>query len=316
MQIASTASGGGALKVVSYDFSSITRVAFAGSLGPYSIYTGTEPALELLAADDVASSSYVLNSGTDVSVEITAIDAGVESVKIDATVLSNVGDSAPLGTESPTFDHIHPEWTLQLQLPEGAFGESSVSFKLKSLTGPYTESPVYTIKISNGPLAHMDYDPDAYDSAAVACQKKVGSQVSTFIGKKLNYLRACLDKLQVYTARNELTSPPNNLDAALVAAEKVCANPNSNKPDKATMLGKIAAARDKAFAAIQAKCSDILSDDDIDQQLGLAGCRVEELAAGAYGGASEGLELFSARASQGGSPLNTYFPCLVPTASE
>jgi len=325
MLMGSTASGGGALKL-DYDFSSVSRVAFAASVGGFSLYTGIEPAFELLAADDPQSSSFVLSNGTDVSIQITAIDIGKTSVKIGDTVLSQVGDSVLLGTVP--FDHVHPELQLQLTLPEGQLGEGSLSFKLTTTSGAYTTSQVYTLKISNGPLAPIDYDTTAYGAKSVACQKQVGAQVSAFIAKKFSYLRPCLDKLQVYKAESELTTPPSNLAGAQAAAEKACADAQGAGPDAQTMLGKITAAQAAAFRAIQKKCgtpnpptvpntaSGDFSDDDINQQLGFAGCRVEELAAGAYGGARLEFAGFTARASQGGQTLDTYFPCLYTTASE
>ena len=327
MLIGSTASGSGALKI-DYDFSSVSRVGFDSTVGGFSVDTGTEPAMELLPADDVPNSSYVLNNGTDVSVVITAIDAGKASVVINSTVLSHIGDSAALGTESPTFDHVHPQLQLQLTLPEGQFGEASISFKLKNLAAIYADSQIYTLKISNGPLAPIDYDTTAYGAKSVTCQKTVGAQVSAFVTKKLTLLRACLDALQVYKAKSELTTPPPTLATALVAAEKICANAAGTSPDTKTMLGKLAAAQTAAFTAIRKKCaapnppavpasaSGDFSDDDISQQLGFAGCRVEELVAGAYGGARAELALITARASQGGKTLDTYFPCLYTTASE
>ena len=341
MLMGSTASGGGALKL-DYDFSSVARVGFDSTVGGISVYTGIEPAFELLKVDDIATPSYVLATGTDVNVVVTAIDDGNLSIHImnvdnsTTYTLAHVGDTALLGVVGPgnTLDpsapdpHVHPTLLLQLALPEGQFGEASVSFKLTTTSMAYTESPIYTLKVSNGPLAPIDYDTTAYGAKSVTCQKTVGSQVSGFSAKKFNLLRPCLDKLQVYKAMSELTTPPPGLAAALTAAEKACANASATTPDATTLLGKLAKAQAAAFTAIQKKCgtpnpptvpnsaSGDFSDDDINQQLGFAGCRVEELVAGAYGGARAELALITARASQGGKTLDSYFPCLHTTASE
>jgi len=323
--ISSTASGGGALKA-EYDFAGVSRVDYTTTLGGNAIYTGIEPAFDLLAADEPLESSYVLTAGTEVSLQITGIDAGKTSVKIDTTVLSAVGNSVSFGTVP--FAHTHPQLQLQLALPEGEFGEGSISFKLTSTTPAYSESEIYTLKISNGPLAHFDYDPGTYASKSVACQQLVGAQVSSFTKKRFTYLRACLDKVQVYAAKAALTTPPATLTAAQKAAEKACADASGTGPDAKTMLGKIAAAQAAAFTAIKKKCgtpnpptvpataSGDLADDDITQLLGLAACRTDELAAGTYGGAREHFATYTARASQGGNALDTYFPCLFATASE
>jgi hypothetical protein len=325
MLISSTADGGGALQA-EYDFSAVSRLSFSASLpGPVSVYTGVEPAFDLLAADEPLEPSYVLDDATQVSVEITAIDAGKTAMKIGATVLSAVGDSVVLGTTP--FPHTHPELQLLLTLPEGEFGEGSVSFKLTTPSAAYGESEIYTLKLSNGPLAPLDYDAAVYAAKSVLCQQTVGAQVRTLINKELGYLKACLDKVAVYTAKAALTTPPPSLGAAQAAAEKACANASGTTPDSSTMLGKIAKAKAAASTAIKKRCgtpnppavpnsaSGDLSDDDISQHLGLAGCRVEELAAAAYGGAKPALAAYTARASQGGNPLDQYFPCLIETAA-
>jgi len=341
MLIGSTASDSGTLKL-DYDFSSVARVGFDHTVGGVSVYSGIEPAFELLKADDAVTPSYVLASGTDVNVVVTGIDDGNLSIQIinldnsTTYTLAHVGDTALLGVVGPgnTLDpsapdpHVHPTLLLQLTLPEGQFGEASVSFKLTTASSTYTASPIYTLKVSNGPLAPIDYDTTAYGAKSVTCQKTVGAQVSKFAAKKFALLRPCLDKLQVYKALSELTTPPAGLATALAAAEKACANASGATPDTTTMLGKLAAAQAVAFTAIQKKCgapnpptvpnsaSGDFSDDDIHQQLGFAGCRVEEVVAGAYGGARAEMALIAARASQGGKTLDTYFPCLLTTASE
>jgi len=342
MLIGSTLSGGGTLKL-DYDFSSVARVGYDSTVGPYSVYTGLEPAFELLKTDDAVTPSYVLVNGTDVNVVVTGIDDGKLSVQImnldNSTTynLQHVGDTALLGVVGPgnTLDpsapdpHVHPTLALQLLLPEGQFGEASISFKLTT-SSTYGASPVYTLKVSNGPLAPIDYDTTTYGAHSVTCQKTVGAQINSFTNKRLALLRPCLDALQVYKARSELTTPPPNLAPApaLTSAEKICANASGTGPDTKTILGKVGAAQAAAFKAIQKKCgtpnppaipssaSGDFSDDDINQMLGLAGCRAEELLAGAYGGARAELALITARASQGGKTLDTYFPCLYTTASE
>ncbi len=316
--LASTASGGGAL-TADYEFDSVSRVSFSLSGGGISFYSGIFPAFEPLATDNPGASLYVLADGTQVSIQITAIDDGKTSMKIDTTTLSHVGDTAVLGTMP--FPHTHPEYQLQLQLPEGAFGEGRLSFKLTA-SGPttYAESPVYTMKISNGPLAPPDYDTSSYDKANMKCYAAAAKAVAKFVATEQSVLGKCLAKVQAYEAGLALTTPPNNLSSLQAAAEKACADASGTGPDSATMLGRIDAARSKATAAMQKACgssgSGALSDDDISQELGLASCRAQELVAATYGTAHPELEEFPVRPSQGTDTVTDHLPCLFLTASD
>jgi len=381
MLLGSTASGGGSLKL-DYEFTSVSTLSLAfplstpGTPNSSALFTGQEPSITLRQTVDLAEPSYVLASGTDVTVEITAIDDGVaiQIVNDDGTTtcttmspctLRSVRDTAtlgvvgsgsgqtlnPSGTENPD-PHIHPTFSLTLSLDDSGnvqYGEGRVSFKLTTTSGSYTASPIYTLKLSNGPLPHFDYDTGAYASKSVACQQKVGQQVQNYINQKLNALRPCLDKIQVYVAYSDVTPPGDPKKAAALAksvagaqtaAEKACADSVTPKgADTQTMLGKIVMAHTKAMAEIQKKCgtpgapaadgktiptsaTDDLDDNAILQVLGLAGCRAEEQAAAAYGGALDDLEEYTARATQSGLPqpggltLDNYFPCLYSTAAE
>ena len=328
MVISSTGDGTGALKI-EYDFSAVSRLGFTAPGPTSSFYTGIEPAFDLLADDEPLEPSYVLDAGTQVTVTITGIDEGKAAIKIGSTVLAAVDDSVVLGTTP--FDHTHPELQLTLALAEGEFGEGSISFKLKdtSAVPKYSDSEIYTLKLSNGPLFPIDYDTATYDSHSVTCQQTVAAQVRTFVSKKLGYLKACLDKVAVYEAKHVLTTAPATLTAAQKAAEKACVDAATpTGPDSKTMLGKIAAAKAAAFTAIQKKCgtpnppsvpntaSGDLSDDDINQLIGLAGCRAEGLTAAIYGGAKQSLSTYTPRPSQSADTLDLSFPCLVRTAAD
>ncbi|HUI27557.1 MAG TPA: hypothetical protein VL403_15855 [Candidatus Kryptonia bacterium] len=333
MLMGSTSNGGGSLKL-DYDFSSVSRLAFAGSLGGYSVYTGQEPSFTLLQTNDVVTPSYVIADGTDLNVVITGIDDGkvsIQIVNLDTLTtynLNHVGDTALLGVVGPgnTLDpaaadpHIHPTFQVQLQLPEGQFGEGSVSFKLTT-SGGYSESPIYTLKVSNGPLAHIDYDTAAYGAKSVVCQLTVGAQTRALVNAKFALLQGCLAYANIDTAMAAVTPALPKAAAAHAKAALACTDATGVGPDSKTILGKIAAVRTAAFNAIKARCgsatgSGDFTDDDINQQLGLAECRTEELVAAAYGGAKEILAGYTARASQGGGTFDTHFPCLYATASE
>lgn len=132
IEIGSTADGGGALVTFFHFHDRVARLSYSTTVGPNSIYTGALPAFESLPADD-APDLYVLDPGTQVNVEITAIEEGA-SVTINSTLLDEVGESVLLGTQP--IGHNHPAWTLSLELPAGSFGEASVSFSPKTSVEP------------------------------------------------------------------------------------------------------------------------------------------------------------------------------------
>lgn len=313
-EIGSTADGGGAL-VSSLNFNEqVARLSYSTTVGPNSIYTGELPAFESLSAD-AAPNLYVLDPGTQVSVQITAIDAGA-SVTINSTTLDSPGDSVVLGSEP--IGHNHPAWLLSLALPHGSFGEATITFKLTTTSGLYTESQAYRLQLNNGVLPPPSYDTAAYDKGGVACRQAVGKAAQKFFDKKVSLLRKCLDKVEVKEAKESLTIPPADVAAADAAAEAICVG-EAGTPSEKTMLGKIDAARAKALEAIQGKCgsaSPLLSDDDVTQHLGLISCRAEELIGAIYGNAKGAISEYSAQASQGGASLDTYLPCLKHALAE
>ncbi len=314
--VGSTAAGGGAL-AIAYDFGAVTRTTFSSSIGPLNLYSGIYPSMTSLDFD--TPPLYVLAEGTEVSLVISGIDEGRTSIKVDATALTGIGDTAPIGVAP--FEDVHPTYQLLLAQPQGEFGEGTLSFRLTA-TGPtaYEDSAVYTVKISNGPLPPPAYNTISEDRSAVACSKKASKAIAKFVASKQKLLGKCLDKLQTYRARLALSTPPGNVVTAEIAAEKACADVTGVGDDSRTMLGRIEAAREKAFTAIRSACgfagSDTLSDHDIRQQLGLAACRAEELVASIYGLARTDLDNFPVRASQGGDSVADHLPCLYLTVSD
>lgn len=318
MILGSTADSAGDL-ALDFEFESVVvRVPFTTTLGPVSLYSDIIPAIEPIAADDATIPLYVLDASTQVTMEIVAIDETV-SVKVGPTTLASVGDTSVVGTMP--IPHTHPTYQLALETPEGEFGEGRVSFKLTA-SGPtsYGESAIYTLRISNGPLPVIAYDTGSEDKASEKCLSATSKAVAKFVATEQKVLAKCLDKAEVLRARQALTVPPGNLASAESAAEKACADAGGSGPDSATMIGRIEAARGKAFSAIQAACgasgSNDLSDDDITAHLGLAACRAEELVSATYGVGRESLEDFTTRASQGGDAVSDHLPCMNLTATE
>jgi hypothetical protein len=314
MEIGATGAAGGALLIdEAFNFDTVIRVAYSTTLAGTSIYTATDPGFEALEASEPPE-IYALPAGTDLSVELTAVDAGKAAIVLNAVTLDEVGESVLLGTVGalpPNDPHQHPTWTLLLMLPEGSFGEARVCFKLTTTAAGYTESAPHCLRLSNGHLAPPDYDTTAYDAASVRCQQHLGKQARKLAHKASGFLVRCLDKVAAVHAREAA-----GLDstAALAAAERACGDAGGALPAAATMLGKIAAVRTAVFDKIKERCGPTGSadydDDAITQHLGLVLCRVEDMMAAAYHEAHEALEGIT----DGGTPVIDALPCLVPTS--
>jgi hypothetical protein len=317
MIIGATGDGTGAL-AIEYDFSGKVKTAFAAEIAGTSIYTATEPGFDALDMDEPLESFFVLDDTTEVTVEITRIDAGKTALQLNAATLDAVGESVVLGTQgaAPPGDlHHHPEFQLLLMLPAGEFGEGSISFKLTTTSVAYTESEEYTVTLTNGHLAGVAYDDTSVDNQSVNCQKTVAKEIRKLNAASYKLLSKCLDKVQSWEAKEAAAHP--GATAALATAEAQCADASGSGPDDKTMLGRIGAAKQKAVDAIVDKCGtagsgDYLETNDIKAHVNMAQCRTEELISAGYGFAQAQLAHFTLRASQGGGPLDTAFPCLVP----
>jgi hypothetical protein len=330
--VTSSVEGGGHL-IVSYDFDSVAPLSFGFALGGASVYSGTNPGFDTADGDEFFPGTDVpypiFPPGVPIYVVLTDNDGGRTGMKINGVTLAHVGDQAIVGTSeaTPPGDlHRHPEWQLFLPHPEGTFGEGHISFKVRTTTPGYADSPEYTLTLSNGHLPPPEYAGDAYDDASVACQATVGKAVALYVERVYGALRRCLDQVQIFRARRVAGLDDSK---AVAAAERACADRNGRSADSATMLGRLEVARVKAAAAIRKRCgfaeagkqhraaaSSDFGDATIEQHLGLARCRVERLAAASYFRARTYLKTFRARDTQGGQPLSEYLPCVVQTAGE
>jgi len=299
MLIGSTANGGGAL-ALDYDFSTAIPVSFSTEAIPFSIYTADEPGLE--SREDDADGFFMLDPGTQVSVEITSLESGKTAMNLNGTLLDTIGESVVLGTQDgvpPNDLHHHPTLQLVLMMAPSEFGTGTISFKLTTTSGSYTQSSSYTLVLSNAHLAPIEYDGAVYDASSVKCQATIGKEVKKLIGAKYGLLAKCLDKAEVHAAVSAV--PGANLAPASNAATKACGD---------TLLAKYVKAGTDAFAKIQKACGGVGSgdfqDEDVRSHLDLAGCRAEEIAGASYGLARPLLAQFTA----GGNPLSDALPCL------
>jgi hypothetical protein len=96
--------------------------------------------------DDPNPGFFALAAGTEVTIEIVAIDAAA-TVKINGAPLSHAGDRALLGSAGTL--HVHPTW--QLSVPEGVEGDFPLSFRLTTDAAAYTASAVFSVLLTNRP---------------------------------------------------------------------------------------------------------------------------------------------------------------------
>jgi len=344
MAVASDADGGGNL-IVDYNFDTKVRATYSTTIGDNSIYSIDDPGFVSLEADEPGE-AYVLDPGTTVTVEITAVDGKV-SMLLNSVVLDTVGETVVLGTEGalpPNDLHYHADFQLLLRLPAGEYGEGQISFKLTG-TGGYGDSEEYTLHVTNGFLNGVEYDSASEDKASVKCQAAIGNAVRKFSAAKYQLLTKCLDAVQKAAAQEALTVPPASLSAVMAKAEVVCADESGTGDLSKTMLGKIRAAKQKALASMSKACGsngsgDYTEENDLRANLGFVECKTDELISATYGFASHALEEFNVRAAEGGrcvggtdagapcppyacagggtceASLDLFFPCLVPHEAE
>ena len=161
ISIGSTANGGGAL-AVQYDFTPKIQLAPSITIGGTTVYTATDPGFDAILAD--AAGFFVLDTNTQVAVQLLAFDAGA-SLKVRTTVLDAVNESAVLGTytnAAPDALHHHPTW--MLTLPNGVYGDYELAFRLTTTSGAYTASQAYAVVLTNAtpsPTATSSATPSA-----------------------------------------------------------------------------------------------------------------------------------------------------------
>lgn len=284
--VGSTASGSGNMKIeYPFDVRPVVGVSDNGVFP--GLFEATAPGF--MPATDEPPDIYGLTLGTTVSLEITDIDPNV-AVKIDSTTLTSVGDIAVIATHDNAVPelsslHKHPTFRLGLLADANTFGEGRFSFRLKG-TG-YGDSPIYTLRLSNGYLPPLEAleDPNATANEkkkAVNCQRTVAKEERKFWAAKHALLSKCLDAL---LAAEGLGKPE---DKALAACSLDGNDPKS-------LVSRIAAARAKAYGKIAAKCGPLgtgstpFTDSAVQTHLGMASCRAEELIGATYNNAVEHL---------------------------
>ncbi len=217
---------------------------------------------------------------------------------------ANCSENSECSTLSPDI-HNHPEYQLQLIALSGdnpdLFAEGDVLFKLTNTDAAgYGESPVYKLTLSNGHLPPAEFEdaPDDADKKRRAkCQKAVAGEVRKLVADHYKRLSQCMDAL---VAAEELGGKESNVD-------KKCDLSSSGKGVVGRLQEKVA----KAVAKIEKKCgeptlgaaSEPYTLRQINNHLGMATCRTQDLIGGLYNGSLGMLEEHFGGECDGGSSL-------------
>ena len=109
--------------------------SLASSFGGVDLFSATEPGFNAMVRADRRADMRPLERGTEVEIEIVALDPGVAVVVVGRR-LGAPGDRARIGS-APDL-HVHPSW--QLVVPPGTSGDGSVTFRLVSPSPRYAAS--------------------------------------------------------------------------------------------------------------------------------------------------------------------------------
>jgi hypothetical protein len=138
IEIGSTAPGGGSLEAELPFFD--IEVTESAVIGDLTLWSGTNPGVATLEAEEEREGFYALPDGVPLSLEITALDAGVR-FKFGDTTIDEPGQSVLIG---PAPFHTSGEW--QVVLPEGVHGgEYGLSFRFTTTQPPYAASEVSNV---------------------------------------------------------------------------------------------------------------------------------------------------------------------------
>lgn len=146
MTVWSTADGGGAL-TIAWDFEQrgTLQTFERRCAGGDCLYNTIDPGF-LSVDDQPPAGLYEVATGTPIDLRIDSIDPAAK-LKINGVTLAASGDSVRLGLAGTL--HAHPTW--QLTLPEGVVGDYPISFFLRSDSGQYADSALFTVLLTNRP---------------------------------------------------------------------------------------------------------------------------------------------------------------------
>ena len=216
MFLGSTAANAGALGL-SYDFTALNVVTSTVSLGGLTLYTSVFPGFEWLQDDAPDLGLFALKNGTPFSMQIVSITAGA-SIKFGSVTLKAPGDSTVVGTTTRVpGDHVHPEW--QLLLPDGVTGEYTVSFKVTTTARAYSESPVYTLVLTNIMEESSPTETPTPTATTTPTPTATPTLTATVIPLPTDTVTPTATETEVPTATPVALAGDANCDAAVTAAD-------------------------------------------------------------------------------------------------
>lgn len=352
--------------LIDYPFGERPFVRVSDSGAPEGLFTAADPGFNR-AEDDPDHGVFALPAGTEISLEIVALDDNIQLTMNNGVdglgFLANPGDTYRIGlisdgecdleavpgtcdigsglctsgqVGSPCDDdeecdqgqctagdvgancsedsecstlspdvHNHPVYQLQLIALAGdnpdLFAEGDVLFKLTNTDASgYGESEVYKLTLSNGHLPPAEFE-DAADNKdkkrRAKCQQAVAKEVRKLVADHYKRLSQCMDAV---VAAEELGGKEDKVD-------KKC----SLSPSDKGVIGRLDATVAKAIAKIEKKCGDPTLGTSsepftlrqINNHLGMATCRTQDLVAGLYNGSLGMLEEHFSGECDGGSNL-------------
>lgn len=113
--------------------------------GGTRLFSAVNPGVNSLEESEPDEAIFKLAEGTEIKLELTALDAGLV-MRLGDVMLDSVGDSVVVGT-TPEF---HADFETQLTLPGGGepSGTFSASFKLTTTSSQYESSTTATVKFT------------------------------------------------------------------------------------------------------------------------------------------------------------------------
>jgi hypothetical protein len=295
MAIESDASDGGQLQLGwDFDGTPIARTSDAGLAG---VFTGNVPGLNDGAGD--GTSTFPLSDGTDVDVEVTAMDAGLRWIFPSGT-LEEAGDS----TFEGTMPNMHNHATFELNTTDAnQFAEGRISFRVVESTAVpfgYTPSDVKTLIVSNGYLPPFE----TASATDLRCQKAVAGAAGGFSAKTYQALGKCLDAALAHVMLGRPAKP----------ALQKC---GVDEADARSLFNLIATEKGKAVSKIARQCGALsdsslpYTESQINTHLGMVQCRAEELAGAAYNHAADLIgDVLEAAGKGDHHDVQHAFPCM------
>lgn len=115
----------------------------ASDFGGVELFSATQPGFGVLVRPEASDGLVPLASGTEVSMEIVAVDPGTAAIVV-GTRLDGAGDKASLGA-APDL-HLHPSWLLALTSEDTT--EATITFRLISSSPDYSASDPIRLRLT------------------------------------------------------------------------------------------------------------------------------------------------------------------------